>query len=114
MECGREIYANDRIPPVVRKFLDGRNMLNTGVVNDNVEGAELMLGRVDQTGDFIWLGHIRAGIRDLDSVQIRVEDLALRRPTLDDVYLALTGRAAEETDEPTEIPAARPMERIAR
>ena len=57
---------------------------------------------------------LTAVVRDLDAAQIRVEDLALRRPTLDDVFLALTGRAAEETDEPTEIPAARPMERIAR
>jgi ABC-2 type transport system ATP-binding protein len=27
-----------------------------------------------------------------------VEDLGLRRPTLDDVFLALTGHAAEERD----------------
>jgi len=53
-------------------------------------------------------------VRDLDAAQISVDDLALRRPTLDDVFLALTGRAAEEIDEPTEIPAARPMERSAR
>ena len=53
-------------------------------------------------------------VRDLDAAQISVDDLALRRPTLDDVFLALTGRAAEEIAEPTEIPAARPMERSAR
>ncbi|PWT71012.1 MAG: daunorubicin/doxorubicin resistance ABC transporter ATP-binding protein DrrA [Chloroflexi bacterium] len=33
-------------------------------------------------------------VRDLDGVQITVTELALRRPTLDDVFLALTGRAA--------------------
>jgi ABC-2 type transport system ATP-binding protein len=57
---------------------------------------------------------LTAVVRDLDAEQIQVEDLALRRPTLDDVFLALTGRAAEETDEPTEIADARAMERIAR
>lgn len=38
-------------------------------------------------------------IRDLDAAQISLEDLALRRPTLDDVFLTLTGRAttSEET-----------------
>jgi ABC-2 type transport system ATP-binding protein len=55
-----------------------------------------------------------AVVRDLDAAQISVDDLALRRPTLDDVFLSLTGRAAEETDEPAEIPAARPMERSVR
>ena len=34
-------------------------------------------------------------VRQLDSAGITVDDLALRRPTLDDVFLALTGKAAE-------------------
>jgi ABC-2 type transport system ATP-binding protein len=34
-------------------------------------------------------------IRRLDAEQIHLADIALRRPTLDDVFLALTGRAAE-------------------
>jgi ABC-2 type transport system ATP-binding protein len=40
-------------------------------------------------------------VRQLDSAGITVDDLALRRPTLDDVFLALTGKAAEaaENDE---------------
>jgi len=57
---------------------------------------------------------LTAVVRDLDAEQIQVEDLALRRPTLDDVFLALTGRAAEETGEPTEVAAERPLERITR
>jgi ABC-2 type transport system ATP-binding protein len=36
-------------------------------------------------------------IRDLDSAGVQLDDLALRRPTLDDVFLTLTGHAAEET-----------------
>ncbi len=34
-------------------------------------------------------------VRDLDEVGIRIDDIALRRPTLDDVFLSLTGHAAE-------------------
>ncbi len=34
-------------------------------------------------------------VRELDLVGIAVEDLALRRPTLDEVFLALTGQGAE-------------------
>lgn len=57
---------------------------------------------------------LTAVVRDLDAAQILVEDLAMRRPTLDDVFLALTGRVAEETDELADLLADRPMERIAR
>jgi ABC-2 type transport system ATP-binding protein len=39
--------------------------------------------------------HLVAVVRDLDAAGITIEDVALRRPTLDDVFLALTGRAAE-------------------
>jgi len=38
-------------------------------------------------------------VRQLDGAGITVDDLALRRPTLDDVFLTLTGKAAEADDE---------------
>ena len=34
-------------------------------------------------------------VRDLDDAGIVIDDIGLRRPTLDDVFLALTGHAAE-------------------
>jgi ABC-2 type transport system ATP-binding protein len=34
-------------------------------------------------------------VRELDAAEVGMEDLALRRPTLDDVFLALTGHGAE-------------------
>jgi ABC-2 type transport system ATP-binding protein len=37
-------------------------------------------------------------VRALDSAGIETRNLALRRPSLDDVFLALTGHAAEETE----------------
>jgi ABC-2 type transport system ATP-binding protein len=47
-------------------------------------------------------------VRDLDSVGVRVDDLGLRRPTLDDVFLTLTGHAAEvEATEGQAAPARR-------
>jgi ABC-2 type transport system ATP-binding protein len=36
-------------------------------------------------------------IRDLDEAKIEIDDIALRRPSLDDVFLELTGHRAEET-----------------
>ena len=38
-------------------------------------------------------------IRDLDDAGIDIDDIALRRPSLDDVFLKLTGHRAEETTE---------------
>ncbi|MFJ8358978.1 ATP-binding cassette domain-containing protein [Streptomyces sp. NPDC093984] len=38
-------------------------------------------------------------IRELDSRGIEMDDIGLRRPTLDDVFLSLTGHAAEEKPE---------------
>ncbi len=37
-----------------------------------------------------------AAVRGLDAAEVRTQGLALRRPSLDDVFLALTGHAAEE------------------
>jgi len=37
-------------------------------------------------------------VRGLDSAGVVLEDLSLRRPTLDDVFLSLTGRTAEEEE----------------
>jgi ABC-2 type transport system ATP-binding protein len=39
-------------------------------------------------------------VRDLDDANIAIDDIALRRPTLDDVFLTLTGHAAELTSGP--------------
>ena len=35
-------------------------------------------------------------VRSLDAENVAVTNMALRQPTLDDVFLALTGRTAEE------------------
>jgi ABC-2 type transport system ATP-binding protein len=44
-------------------------------------------------------GVIAEAVRRLDDAGVLVDDIALRRPTLDDVFIALTGHAAEEEPE---------------
>ncbi|WP_285510409.1 ATP-binding cassette domain-containing protein [Streptomyces sp. NBRC 14336] len=46
-------------------------------------------------------------IRELDARGIEIDDIGLRRPTLDDVFLSLTGHAAEAGDNDTEKEAAK-------
>jgi ABC-2 type transport system ATP-binding protein len=53
-------------------------------------------------------------VRDLDAAHITLDDLALRRPTLDDVFLTLTGRAATESEQPAQKTEVEPMIRSAR
>jgi ABC-2 type transport system ATP-binding protein len=47
-------------------------------------------------------------VREFDAAGIELEDVGVRRPTLDDVFLALTGHAAQEADKalaPEEVAA---------
>jgi ABC-2 type transport system ATP-binding protein len=53
-------------------------------------------------------GVIAQAVRRLDDAGVAIEDIAIRRPTLDDVFLALTGRPAEEAtdaERPEEVAA---------
>ncbi len=50
-------------------------------------------------------GAIAEAVRRLDEAGIGIDDIAVRRPTLDDVFLTLTGHAAEPVDEDGEAEA---------
>jgi ABC-2 type transport system ATP-binding protein len=52
--------------------------------------------RLDGKGDLAEI------VRALDSAEVRVADLHLHAPTLDDVFLAKTGRSLEGQEEPSE------------
>ncbi|WP_381794608.1 ATP-binding cassette domain-containing protein [Streptomyces niveus] len=46
-------------------------------------------------------------IRELDARGVEIDDIGLRRPTLDDVFISLTGHAAEEGQDNGDGPAPR-------
>jgi len=53
-------------------------------------------------------GTIAEAVRRLDSAGVGIDDITIRRPTLDDVFIALTGHAAEEeptAEQPEEVAA---------
>jgi ABC-2 type transport system ATP-binding protein len=58
-------------------------------------------------------GAIVEAVRRLSEAGAGVDDLALRRPTLDDVFLALTGHAAEQDAAEQEHDTTREQERVA-
>ncbi len=47
-------------------------------------------------------GAVVEAVRRLDAAGVPIDDIATRRPTLDDVFLKLTGRAAVNAEEETE------------
>jgi len=49
-------------------------------------------------------GVLTRAIRELDTAGVHVDDIGFRRPTLDEVFLSLTGRPAEEVPA-AEVPA---------
>jgi ABC-2 type transport system ATP-binding protein len=49
-------------------------------------------------------GDIAEAVRRLDAARVGIADIAVRRPTLDDVFISLTGHAAEEPEEEEEQP----------
>src|SRR4051794_12705915 len=51
-------------------------------------------------------GAIAEAVRRLDDAAVGIDDMALRRPTLDDVFLALTGHAAEHETAAAPAPEA--------
>ncbi|MCG7524428.1 ATP-binding cassette domain-containing protein [Streptomyces sp. OfavH-34-F] len=76
---------------------------------DQIEPARAVLARVGK-GETAVLPHMRKltvpvdggakllaeVIRDLDARGVEIDDIGLRRPTLDDVFISLTGHAAEQ------------------
>ncbi len=50
-------------------------------------------------------GVLTRAIRELDAAGVHVDDIGFRRPTLDEVFLTLTGRPAEEARDTEEVTA---------
>ncbi|MEX1262512.1 MAG: ATP-binding cassette domain-containing protein [Actinomycetota bacterium] len=67
------------------------------------EDARLMRIPVGSDG----FAALRDSVRRLDEGKIWVADIALHRPTLDDVFLSLTGRGAESDGDADVTPASR-------
>jgi ABC-2 type transport system ATP-binding protein len=88
--------------------------------NGQIEAARAILARLG-TGEPTVDEHARhltipvdggasvlmAALRELDAAGVIVQDVGLRRPTLDDVFLTLTGHSAEEAEEAAAAEAAK-------
>ena len=80
-------------PANTGKAIDALTPLTTGAVKPDETG--LTLTAPITAGDRV----VPNAIRALDACGVDVLDVEVRRPTLDDVFLTLTGRSAEEEAE---------------
>ncbi len=64
----REIDGDDRVPFVDRKFLDRIDVLNAGVVHQDIDAAEFGPGLIDHLLDLVGIGNIGARIHHADIV----------------------------------------------
>ncbi len=84
-----EVHMHERASPeaalkALERMADARPTVEGGLISMAVRRRE---------------GAIVEAVRLLDEAGVEVEDIALRRPTLDDVFLAITGRVAEASEE---------------
>ncbi len=88
-------FGGDRLEIVVTAGSDlGSASSALGSVSDGTPSVDADTRRITAPvsgGSTVLVDAVRA----LDSAGVLVDDLALRRPTLDDVFLSLTGHAAE-------------------
>lgn len=97
--------GGDRIEVVIH---DGTRIGEASSVLSSVSSGESVLDEIARRILVPVSGGSKAiieAVRRLDEAKIEIEDIALRRPTLDDVFLSLTGHIAEEATE--EAPAKR-------
>ena len=80
------VHARDDIPRAV-------TVLRAGLDGDHTIDEHMRKITVPARGGARRLADV---VRELDDAQIAIDDIALRRPTLDDVFLTLTGHAAEQ------------------
>ncbi|GAA4795603.1 ATP-binding cassette domain-containing protein [Streptomyces sp. C10-9-1] len=91
------VHRPDEIEPA-REVLAGRGKGEVAVVRHTRKLT------VPVTGGAKLLAEV---IRDLDARGVEIDDIGLRRPTLDDVFISLTGHAAESAaadDEASDAP----------
>ena len=61
-----QVDGDDRVPFLDRELLDRRHVLDAGIVDENVDAAELALGGADHLDDLGRLGHVGRRIERLD------------------------------------------------
>jgi ABC-2 type transport system ATP-binding protein len=100
----KDRVGGERLEVVLEDETDVETAL--GVLGELSDERPVAEGRTVRASMRQRSGAIAEAVRRLDEPGIGIDDIALRRPTLDDVFIALTGHAAEEpAEQEEEVPA---------
>ena len=97
----KDMIGGERIEVTLGRRVAGRRR-DLGARRDLERGAQQRRRRIVSVPLDRERTSIADAVRRLDSAGVEVEDLAVRRPTLDDVFISLTGHAAEENGDRAE------------
>ena len=87
---GDRVEVVVELPTQLAQAQSALSPIASGELNVNVDDRKVIVPTSGGSRSVI------EAVRLLDDAQIAIADIALRRPTLDDVFLSLTGRSAEE------------------
>ena len=87
---GDRVEVVVELPTQLAQAQSALSPIASGELNVNVDERKVIVPTSGGSRSVI------EAVRLLDDAQIAIADIALRRPTLDDVFLSLTGRSAEE------------------
>ena len=81
MEGGAEVEGDDQVPFLDRELVDRRDMLGAGIVDQDVDRAELFGGAADHRLDRLGPGQVGVAIAGADAsgLDLRAHGLDLRR-----------------------------------
>jgi ABC-2 type transport system ATP-binding protein len=97
---GERLQVVVRDPARVGTALDVLTRLASGAPSADQRSREVTLPVIGGAAVLV------EAIRELDAASVEIDDIGLRRPTLDDVFLSLTGHAAEEEKTEDDDPSA--------
>jgi ABC-2 type transport system ATP-binding protein len=93
-----EVHLRD--PDDLTRVADMLAQLGAGLAETD-EATRRVSAQVAGGGD-----SLLSALRSVQSAGVEIEDIAMRQPNLDEVFLALTGRPAEDHDNPAAVRAA--------
>jgi ABC-2 type transport system ATP-binding protein len=103
----KDTVGGERVEIVLDETADRDRAIDALVPMADGQGPVDADGRTVRVPVRARAGVLADAVRRLDEAGVELEDLTLRRPTLDDVFLALTGHAAEEQAEQEPAEAGR-------
>jgi ABC-2 type transport system ATP-binding protein len=95
----KDRFGGERVEVVLGETADRTRALDALAPMADGSGEPECEGRTVRVPVRARAGVVADAVRRLDEAGVELEDINMRRPTLDDVFLSLTGHAAEEPAE---------------